>query len=96
MPTQKTCPRCGRTFICNHEDIAQCQCSRVALTDKARAAVRAQYPDKCLCADCLHDINNCFIKLDKYVVYKSRARATECLHLQFADAKTGNVYSMLK
>ncbi len=58
MPTQKTCPRCGRRFVCHHEDITQCQCARVVLTDKARTAVRAQYPDKCLCADCLEEINN--------------------------------------
>ncbi len=58
MPTEKTCPRCGRAFICHHEDITRCQCVRVVLTEKARVAVRAEYADKCLCASCLQEIND--------------------------------------
>ncbi len=58
MPIQKTCTRCGRTFLCHHEDITKCQCALVQLTDTARASIHTHYPDQCLCVHCLQEINN--------------------------------------
>lgn len=48
----KTCPRCSRPFECKVGNIAECQCSRVALNYEQRTYVEAQYID-CLCAQCL-------------------------------------------
>lgn len=54
--TEKTCPRCGRTFKCNHDDIVHCQCSKVQLTFAAYYHIRREYSE-CLCGGCLRDIN---------------------------------------
>lgn len=52
----KTCSRCGKTFVCNHDDIVNCQCASVKLSAEAREYVAAHYTD-CLCAECLNEIN---------------------------------------
>ena len=53
---EKTCPRCGKKFICHHDDdITKCQCASVQLTTEARKYISENYTD-CLCADCLCDI----------------------------------------
>lgn len=54
---EKTCPRCSRTFNCNHEDILHCQCSKVNLTFAASHYIKNEYHD-CLCGGCLRDIND--------------------------------------
>lgn len=54
---EKQCPRCGRTFVCNHDDIAKCQCATVLLSAEARQYIASHYTD-CLCADCLRAINS--------------------------------------
>ncbi|MGM9805248.1 MAG: cysteine-rich CWC family protein [Candidatus Aphodosoma sp.] len=52
----KTCPRCGKEFVCNHNDIANCQCASVHLSAEAHKYIATHYTD-CLCADCLDEIN---------------------------------------
>lgn len=54
---EKSCPRCSRSFKCNHDDIIHCQCSKVQLTFAASHYIKHQYND-CLCGGCLHDIND--------------------------------------
>ncbi len=54
---EKICPRCGAKFICNHDNIAKCQCAGTILTAKAREYLSQHYAD-CLCAKCLNEINN--------------------------------------
>ena len=49
----KSCPRCGATFICQHENPAKCQCASVVLSPATRAHLAAQYPNQCLCRKCL-------------------------------------------
>ena len=51
---QKTCPRCGASFVCTHD--ALCQCVGIELNEKARAYLRTHYSD-CLCRRCLLEIN---------------------------------------
>ena len=53
---EKKCPRCGKQFICNHDDIVRCQCASVKLTPEAQQYIKTHYTD-CLCADCLREIN---------------------------------------
>ena len=49
---EKTCPRCGKKFMCNHEDITKCQCATVKLDSEQLKYVAEKYND-CLCHDCL-------------------------------------------
>lgn len=52
----KTCPRCGRKFFCNHEDVSRCDCAKIPLSNEAMNYVSQHYSD-CLCNDCLKAIN---------------------------------------
>ncbi|MCM1034343.1 MAG: cysteine-rich CWC family protein [Paludibacter sp.] len=52
----KTCPRCGISFLCNHQDIAHCQCASVQLSANARQYIQTHYTT-CLCCKCLHELN---------------------------------------
>ncbi|MDE7338241.1 MAG: cysteine-rich CWC family protein [Bacteroidales bacterium] len=57
MIMEKTCPRCGATFICKeHEDIRSCQCASVRLSEKTRALLQTRYAGRCLCARCLNEM----------------------------------------
>lgn len=51
-PGPRSCPRCGKPFICRNDDIVNCQCAAVALSPEDRAYIADRY-DCCLCADCL-------------------------------------------
>ncbi|MHA4843806.1 cysteine-rich CWC family protein [Flavitalea antarctica] len=44
-----------RPFQCMPGRIAECQCSKVRLTDEERNYISQQYKD-CLCRDCLEDL----------------------------------------
>ena len=46
-----TCESCGQPFACELS-LAGCWCSKVALTDAARAEMRTKYKG-CLCLACL-------------------------------------------
>ena len=50
----KSCPRCGNFFKCNHFDIMNCSCIMVPLNMEARQEISAQYND-CLCNGCLKE-----------------------------------------
>ena len=52
----KSCPRCGATFHCQHENPAQCQCAGVELSPATRAHIAEQYPNQCLCRKCLIEL----------------------------------------
>lgn len=52
MEVKKTCPRCGKSFVCRHS--ADCWCAKITLDDNARAKLK-QY-DNCLCGDCLNEL----------------------------------------
>jgi hypothetical protein len=54
MPQHETkkCPRCTRAFECKVGNIAECQCSKIALTHEERVFIESKYMD-CLCWQCL-------------------------------------------
>ena len=54
--TNKCCPRCGATFICQPEHPTQCQCARIQLSTAIRMQLHAQYANNCLCAKCLREL----------------------------------------
>ena len=52
---EKICPRCKNTFTCNAEDIKNCQCHAVTLSEKESAFLKLNFKD-CLCIQCLLEI----------------------------------------
>lgn len=59
--TEKTCPRCGTSFLCTHD--ALCQCVGITLNEKARAYLRTHYTN-CLCSKCLLEVQAEFNQVD--------------------------------
>jgi hypothetical protein len=62
---QKICPRCKKEFSCHAEDIATCACSQVALSNETRSFLTQTFY-KCLCNDCLQEINLLTAKAKEY------------------------------
>ena len=53
--TPRTCPRCGKLFVCRNDDVLNCQCVSVALS-AADLAYIAERHEGCLCVHCLRDL----------------------------------------
>ena len=51
----KQCPRCASDFECKVNNVLQCQCAGIELSERQREYVATQYHD-CLCAACLHQV----------------------------------------
>lgn len=49
----KVCPRCNKTFDCQHSK--DCWCSKYVLSERAKNFLQSQY-ENCLCEDCLKSI----------------------------------------
>ncbi len=48
----KICPSCHKTFTCNANNIALCQCNGIELTEEVKSKLKNIYTD-CLCKECL-------------------------------------------
>jgi len=48
----KYCPRCNAPFSCKVEDIHECQCNNISLSEAEREHIAGAYVD-CLCLQCL-------------------------------------------
>ena len=55
MGEEKTCPRCGKGFVCRKDAPSLCQCAGIVLSERHRAYLKQTYSD-CLCASCLREI----------------------------------------
>ena len=66
----KQCPRCKNDFECRVDDISQCQCSAVTLTDEERLYLSQHYND-CLCAKCMVELQS---------QYNDRLKTTQGTH----------------
>lgn len=49
----KYCPRCNALFECKPGDVANCQCSEVAVSESVRLILEQSYWEDCLCKQCL-------------------------------------------
>ena len=49
----KQCPRCNIDFECKTNNVLQCQCAEISLSEKQRSRIASEYSD-CLCAECLY------------------------------------------
>ncbi|MGB0711940.1 MAG: cysteine-rich CWC family protein [Gammaproteobacteria bacterium] len=52
MSKQTQCPRCGRPFICQRDDIKRCDCASVNVPGALLEQIRDRF-DGCLCISCL-------------------------------------------
>ncbi len=51
----KNCGKCNQEFNCRHDEIFECHCIHVPISDKAQKYIKANYKD-CLCNKCLKEI----------------------------------------
>lgn len=58
---EKKCPKCKELFVCNHNNIRNCHCAEVKLSEKQKAWIKDNFSN-CLCNKCLRDINNNILK----------------------------------
>ncbi len=47
---KKTCPKCGREFVCKHD--STCFCMKYTISKDDLRTIKAKYLD-CLCEECL-------------------------------------------
>ncbi len=52
---KKHCSKCNKLFDCCVNDITNCQCYNIALSQQAKTFIANNYND-CLCAECLKEI----------------------------------------
>jgi hypothetical protein len=55
----KYCERCHIQFECKVTDIANCQCSKVSISNEIRVLLKAAHQD-CLCTSCLLELANTY------------------------------------
>ncbi len=46
------CPRCGREFVCKHDET--CFCTKYVLSEENKKGIRSTWSE-CLCEDCLKE-----------------------------------------
>jgi Family of unknown function (DUF5522)/Cysteine-rich CWC len=63
--SQKICPRCRKEFICNSENIAACACSKITISNGTRSFLANTFY-RCLCNDCLTELNQLVEKEKQY------------------------------
>jgi hypothetical protein len=51
---EKLCQNCGELFICRADDILNCQCSKVQISERTKSEIAKKFQD-CLCVNCLID-----------------------------------------
>ena len=52
---EKRCPRCHKTFECQHHNIGKCDCTKLILSPESYEYISNTYED-CLCIECLEEI----------------------------------------
>lgn len=78
---KKICPRCQNDFECKSDDIINCQCASVEITQNQRDEILKQYDD-CLCANCLEQLRieykiNTSISVDQFIDLLHRSSLSE-------------------
>jgi hypothetical protein len=53
LPANVRCARCGGPFRCGVADPGPCPCTNLVLPPALLAQIARQYPEGCLCLDCL-------------------------------------------
>jgi len=66
----KQCPRCKIDFECKTNNVLQCQCVGISLSEKQRATIADDYGD-CLCADCLYYFSSGQNKIERLIAERS-------------------------
>ncbi|NMB37602.1 MAG: cysteine-rich CWC family protein [Bacteroidales bacterium] len=52
------CPRCGASFECHHDTRSHnvCWCTRLTIPPTILEQLKHQWPDQCLCKNCLETL----------------------------------------
>ncbi len=53
----KSCSRCQREFVCNPDDILNCDCHKIHLSLEETQFVASQFND-CICNNCLLELKH--------------------------------------
>jgi Family of unknown function (DUF5522)/Cysteine-rich CWC len=61
----KICPRCKKEFNCKPENISSCACSEVVLSNETKSFLANTFY-KCLCNECLLELNQLIAKEKQY------------------------------
>jgi len=75
----KICGRCKTSLICLANDITQCNCSNIVLTDKAKTFLSKTKYD-CLCNICLTELNVLMALTNDYSFPKNRDEMLKGIH----------------
>ena len=79
IPIEKHCPKCKVPFICQSDNIRNCQCNAVSLTEGSIDFLSKTYFD-CLCKTCLEKINSDIQTAKLYQFPTHKAMFIEGLH----------------
>ncbi len=55
----EVCPRCQKEFACLADDIAQCPCGTIKISQQVYEYTSEKYPS-CLCLNCLQELEVIF------------------------------------
>jgi hypothetical protein len=65
----KQCQRCDNSFDCQPENISECQCNSIAISEKTSLFLRNSFFD-CLCKNCLLEIEEKTQHIDSQYIVK--------------------------
>lgn len=85
---QKTCKRCRNFFECKVENIADCLCTTVTISEKVNQSISKQYTD-CLCLQCIIELQEMENNLE------DRIRKSETRIFKAVFPNTTNHYDTL-
>lgn len=57
MSEIKNCPNCGNEFVCNVNDISNCQCNQITISTATQQYLLTKNWD-CICVHCLRKIDD--------------------------------------
>lgn len=91
MQKETQCPRCSSSMKCKVDDIDNCNCASINLSpDTLSFLAKTNY--KCLCNNCLKEINNLVLKANNlplgniegihYIIKNGLLVFTELYHIQ--------------
>lgn len=87
MPGEKKlCPKCKQPFLCEVNNIANCQCNSVSLSEPTRAFL-SKTNFECLCKDCLIKIEEDIHSAKTLVFPSDKIELIEDVHFYIENGK---------
>ena len=73
------CPRCTNEMTCRPDDIAQCPCTDIAISDKLKTFLSKTSYD-CLCNSCLKELESLLNKINEDEQHVSNKELVKGVH----------------